>query len=210
MRKIEVALNTCELTKYSISRPPRIKTVVAAPMERDDCTTTYHRATVEEYTMETVYVFFIDHGRTSRVRIDDLGMIDINIAKLPCLAFRCALAHIRPSNEADNCRGRWSKVARDCFKAHIHESETIFGNIYSVAHSTVNLELIVIDKKDKQLIMNDYLVEKGHAISRNESFLSKYNHDLRADLDIVNAMSPEEKSFYEERQYSEDNLLEVR
>lgn len=204
MRRIEAALNARPLREYRF--PPKIKTIVAAPMERNDSPTTYHRATVEEYNMEIVNIFFIDHGRISQVRSSDLRVIDdVAISKLPCLAFRCALATIRPSYEIGNSQGRWSKVSRDCFKAQIRGSKTIFGKIYSVANSTVNLELIVTDKNNKKLNMNKYLIEKGHAINRKESSLSKYNYDLRVGFDVVNSMSPEERSFYEGRQYDDDN-----
>ncbi|EFN82362.1 probable ATP-dependent RNA helicase spindle-E [Harpegnathos saltator] len=207
MCRIESALNAHPLREYRF--PPKIKTVVAAPMERDD-SVTYHRAIVEEYAMEIVNIFFIDHGRASRVRSSDLRVIDdVVIAKLPSLAFRCALTSVRPSNEASNFQGRWSKVSRSCFEAQIRQSEKIFGHIYSIVNSIINLELIVVDNEDRQLNMNEYLIEKGHAVSRKEGFLSKYNHELRVEPTIVNTMSPEEKSFYENQQYDdEDNLSE--
>lgn len=207
MRRIEAALNAHPLQEYCF--PPKIKTIVAAPMERDDSPTTYHRATIEEYNMEIAYIFFIDHGRTSQVQSSDLRVIDdVAISKLPCSAFRCALAFIRPSYEAGSCQGRWSKVSRDCFESQI-QGNKIFGQIYSVASNTVNLELIVIDENNERLNMNQYLVEKGYAINRKESFLSKCNHDLRMGLDNANSMSPEERQFYEERQYEEDSFSEV-
>ncbi|XP_032664411.1 probable ATP-dependent RNA helicase spindle-E isoform X2 [Odontomachus brunneus] len=207
MRRIEAALNARPLKEYLF--PPKIKTIVAAPMERNDSPTMYHRAIVEEYNMKIVNIFFIDHGRISQVRSSDLRVIDdVAISKLPCLAFRCALATIRPSYEIGNSQGRWSRVSRDCFEAQIRGSKTIFGKIYSVANNTVNLELIVTHKNNEELNINDYLIEKGHAISRKESFLSKHNHDLRVKSSVVNSMSPEEKSFQEGRQYNEDNFSE--
>ncbi|XP_014470956.1 PREDICTED: probable ATP-dependent RNA helicase spindle-E isoform X2 [Dinoponera quadriceps] len=207
MRWIESALNTRPLREFRFP-PTGRKTVVAAPMERNDSPATYHRATVEKYSAEIADVFLIDHGRISRVRTGDLRVIDdVEITKLPSLAFRCALASVRPSPNG-NSQGQWSRVSRDCFESQIHRSKEIFGQIYSVADSIVNLELIVIDKKGEKLNMNAYLIEEGHATSRKESFLSKYNHDLRTELDIVGAMLPEERSFYEERQYDEDNLSE--
>lgn len=208
MKRIKSALNARPLREFE--SPPKVKTIVAAPMEKDNSPAKYHRAMVEEYTMEVVEIFFIDYGRISRVPSDDLRMIDdVAISRLSPLAFRCALASIRPSNEVANCQGRWSRASRDCFKALIRKSYQIYGEIYSVANSTVNLKLILVDKKERQLNMNEYLIENGHAISRKESFLSKYNHDLRVQLSDASTMPPEEKLFHEERQYDEDASLEV-
>lgn len=204
---LETVLNANPLREFS-SRP-EISTLVAAPMEKKD-SLTYHRAIIKDYTSEIADIFFIDHGYSSRVRFSDLRVIDdIIISKLPCLAFHCSLASIRPSNQAGNLQGRWSQISQDCFKRHIYKSEKVFGEIYSIVDSTVNLKLIVVNDKEERLNVNEYLVEEGYAIKSEESYLSRYNHDLRTDINVVNAMSPEEKLFYEEQQYEDDCLLEV-
>jgi len=180
-------------------------------MERDN-SSIYHRAIIEEFASGNegpIDIFFIDYGYSSQVRFSDLREIDdVEISKIPCLAFRCSLACLRPSNQV-NPYGRWSNISKKYFERQIRKSKKILGKIYSVVDSIVNLELIVADRKEKFNI-NEDLIEKGYAVRREESYLSNHNHEIRTNINTTSYMiSTEEKEFYEEKQYDKDYLLEV-
>ncbi|TGZ53458.1 probable ATP-dependent RNA helicase spindle-E isoform X1 [Temnothorax longispinosus] len=207
MRVIEKSLNKHPLKKFlSI---PKTLTIIAAPMEKNNFST-FHRAIIKEFISEVgelVDIFFIDHGRFSRVRLSDLREINNStILNIPPLAFSCNLAFLRPSNQSNV--HQWSERSRNYFVAQIKENEKIFGKIYSVVDSVINLELIVVNKKGERFNVNEGLIEKGYAVKREETYLSKHNHELRTDIDMVNAMSIEEKKFYEQEQYDKHCLLE--
>ncbi|XP_012537164.2 probable ATP-dependent RNA helicase spindle-E [Monomorium pharaonis] len=182
---------------------PKIWTIVAAPLERNN-SLSYHRAIIKEFVSEVgelVDIFFIDHGRFSRVRFSDLRKINnTTILEIPPLAFCCNLAFVQPSTQS-NLYGQWSKKSKNYFETQIKEKKEIFGKIYSIVDSVINLELIVVNEKGKKVNINDGLIEKGYAVRREEKYLSKHNHELRANVNNVNVMSIEEKEFYEEEQY---------
>ncbi|XP_011864372.1 PREDICTED: probable ATP-dependent RNA helicase spindle-E [Vollenhovia emeryi] len=207
LRVIQETLNNQPLDKFSFS--PKISTIVAAPMEEKN-SVVYHRAIIKEHVSgvaELIDIFFIDHGRFSRMRLGDLREIDnYTILKIPPLAVSCNLAFVRPSNQSN--LHQWSERSKNYFLTQIKENEMIFGNIYSVVDSVINLELIVVNEKEERLNINEGLIEKGYAVRREEGYLSKHNHELRTDINIVNAMPIEEKQFYEEEQYDKRHLLE--
>lgn len=184
--------------------------MIAAPIEKNN-SLTYHRAIIKEFISEVgelVDIFFVDYGRFSRIRFSDLREIDNStILKIPPLAFSCNLAFLRPSNQSN--LHQWSEKSKNYFETQINGNKKIFGKIYSVVNSVINLELIVINEKGDRFNINESLIEKGYAVKREESYLSKHNHELRTDIDVINAMSIEEKKFYEEEQYDKHYLLEV-
>lgn len=204
---IEDVLNKHPLKEFS--SPPKISTIIAAPMERKE-SLIYHRAIIEDFiSRELVDIFFIDNGRSSRVRCSDLRKInDITILEIPSLAFHCNLAFLQPSYQA-NFHGRWSKISKNYFEMQIKKSRKIFGKIYSVVDNTVNLELIAVDKKGEEFNINNDMIEKGYARRKEESYLSTYNHEMRVNISNFKAISMEEKKFYEEEQYDKDYLLKV-
>lgn len=191
-----------------LSSPPKISTIIAAPIERKD-SLIYHRAIIEDFTSrigDLVDIFFIDNGRSSRVRYSDLREINnTTILNMPPLAFCCNLAFLRPSNQT-NFHGRWSKLSKNYFVMQISKKSKIFGKIYSIVDSTVNLELITVNEKGEKFNINNDMIEKGYARRKEESYLSTYNHELRIN---TNTMSMEEKNFYEEEQYDKDYILKV-
>ncbi|KMQ97708.1 putative atp-dependent rna helicase spindle-e-like protein [Lasius niger] len=207
LRIIENILNKHPLKE--LSSPPKISTIIAAPVERDD-SLIYHRAIIEDFTSgigELADIFFIDNGRFSRVRCSDLREInDTTILNMPPLAFRCNLAFLRPSNQA-NFHGRWSKRSKEYFVMQINEKSKIFGKIYSVVDNTVNLELIAVNEKGEEFNINNDMIKEGLARRKEESYLSTYNHELRVNIGNSRRMTMEEKKFYEAEQYDKDYLL---
>ncbi|XP_011343987.2 probable ATP-dependent RNA helicase spindle-E [Ooceraea biroi] len=208
LRSIEKALNSHQLKELS-SCSESVSSIVAAPMRKNE-SLIYHRAIIEEIFPAggLVDVFFIDYGRSSRVQYSDLRKIDNNvILQIPCLAFCCSLAFLRSSNQI-NFQNRWSEISKNYFRTQVKRNGQIFGKIYSVVDSIVNLELIVVNNKGEQLNINESFVEKRYAVKREESYLSKHNHELRADIDTIDAMSTEKREFYREMQYDRDDLLQ--
>lgn len=191
---------------------PKISTTIAAPIEKNNNSLAYHRAIIKEYISEIgelVDVFFIDYGRSSRIRFSDLRKIDnTTILRIPPLAFRCNLAFLRPSNQG-NLHGQWSERSKNYFITQIKENKKILGKIYSIVDSVINLELIVVNEKEERFNVNEVLIEKGYAIKREESYMSQHNHELRANISNIHTISIEEKQFYEEEQYDKHELMEV-
>lgn len=189
---------------------PKTSTIVAAPIEKNK-SLIYHRAIIKEFISEIgelVDIFFIDHGHFSRIRFSDLREINhTTILEIPPLVFRCNLAFLRPSYQS-NLHGQWSERSKNYFGTQIKENKEIFGQIYSIVDSVINLELIVANEKGERFNINEGLIERGYAVRREESYLSKHNHELRTDNNNIKAMSIEEKKFYEEEQYDK-HLLEV-
>ncbi|KYN35997.1 putative ATP-dependent RNA helicase spindle-E [Trachymyrmex septentrionalis] len=208
LRVIKEILNKRPLKK--LLSIPKISTIIAAPIEEND-SLVYHRAIIKEYISEIgelVDVFFIDYGHFSRIRFSDLRKIDsTTILAIPPLAFRCNLAFLRPSNQR-NPHGQWSERSRNYFLTQIKKTKKILGKIYSIVDSVINLELIVINEKEESFNVNETLIKKGYAIKREESHVSQQNHELRANISNINAMSIEEKQFYEEKQYDKHELME--
>ncbi|XP_071581113.1 probable ATP-dependent RNA helicase spindle-E [Temnothorax nylanderi] len=207
VRFIKESLNARPLKTFiSI---PKTSTIIAAPMKWNNLSY-FHRAIIKEFISEdgeSVDIFFIDHGHFSRVRSSDLREIDNPaILNIPPLAFSCRLAFLRPSNLSNV--HEWTKKSRNYFLTQMKESERRFGKIYSVVDSVINLELIVVDKKGERFNVNEDLIAKGYAVKREETYISKQNHELRTKVDIVNAMSTEEKKYYEEQQYDKHCSLE--
>lgn len=194
-----------------LSSPPKISTIIAAPIDKKD-SLIYHRAIIEDFTSglgELIDIFFIDNGRSSRVRYSDLREInDVTILEIPPLAFHCNLAFLQPSKQA-NFHGRWSKISKNYFEMQIKEKRKIFGKIYSIVDNIINLELITVNQKGEEFNINDDMIEKGYARRKEESYLSTYNHELRMSINNFKAMSMEEKEFYEDEQYNKDYLLKV-
>ncbi|XP_011704566.1 PREDICTED: probable ATP-dependent RNA helicase spindle-E isoform X2 [Wasmannia auropunctata] len=205
---IEEILNKHPLKK--LRSIPEKSTIIAAPIEGNN-SLIYHRAIIKEFILEIgelVDIFFIDLGHFSRRRFSDLKEIDnARILEIPPLAFCCNLAFLRPSNQS-NVHGQWSERSKNYFETQIKKSKSILGKIYSIVDSVINLELIVVNDKGKRFNVNEGFIEEGYAIRREESCLSKLNHDLRADISIVNAMSIDEKKFYEEEQYDKSHLFD--
>ncbi|KAG5328427.1 SPNE helicase, partial [Acromyrmex charruanus] len=208
LRVIEEILNKRPLKK--LLSIPKISTIIAAPVEEND-SLVYHRAVIKEYISEIgelVDILFIDYGRFSRIRFSDLRKIDsTTILAIPPLAFRCNLAFLRPSNR-HNLHGQWSERSKNYFLTQIKKTKKILGKIYSIVDSIINLELIIVNEKEESFNVNEALIEKGYAIKREESYVSQHNHELRANISNINAMSIEEKQFYEEKQYDKHELIE--
>ncbi|XP_072756559.1 probable ATP-dependent RNA helicase spindle-E isoform X2 [Anoplolepis gracilipes] len=207
LRFIQNVLNKHPLKE--LSSPPEISTIIAAPIERKD-SSIYHRAIIKDFISELgelVDVFFIDYGRFSRVRCSDLRKInDTKILEIPPLAFHCNLAFLQPSYQA-NSHGLWSEISKMHFEMQIKNKREIFGKIYSVVDSTINLELITINEKGEEFNINNDLIEKGYARRKEESYLSTYNHELRVNINNSKALLMEEKKFYEEEQYDKEFSL---
>ncbi|KYN06454.1 putative ATP-dependent RNA helicase spindle-E [Cyphomyrmex costatus] len=208
LRVIKEILNKRPLKKFLSIR--KISTIIAAPIEKNG-SLAYHRAIIKEYISEIgelIDVFFIDYGLSSRIRFSDLREINnTTILAIPPLAFRCNLAFLRPSNQ-HNYHGQWSERSKNYFMTQIKKNNKTYGKIYSIVDSVINLELIVVNKKEEELNINEALIEKGYAIKREENCMSQHNHELRANISNIIAMSVEEKQFYEEEQYDKHELME--
>lgn len=201
---IEKRLSVESLTE--LCRYPEKSDLIAAPMRKKNHSS-YERAMIEESLGNGRFsVLFIDHGFTAELHYNRLRKInDAEILKIPCLAFRCRLASLRPSSQA-NFYGQWSTLSNDYFKKQVEKSNKIYGQIYSVVDSVVNLELIVCDQK-RQININDVLIEKGFAVKTEESYLSKHNHERRMRMMNIEKITIEERRFYEEEQYDRDYLV---
>lgn len=179
-----------------------IGTLVIAPFEESG-TVSYYRATIISYHQVSqdilVKVFYNDYGNTQRVVLNHLMFIDpeSELYQIPSQALKCVLANVQPSM-IRNPKEQWSDPARDEFEKMLQGNIQLFGEIYSVVSSVIAVKLYRVDSKDNKIDLNQWLIDEGFAQSREESYFSRCNHELRvqqADMDI------EQQQYYEEQQY---------
>lgn len=186
---------------------PQIGSLALAPRKKDD-KVQYFRAVVQNVIVEgkdilLAKLLFVDYGYVDHVRVCDLRRLEDNseIVKIPGLAFECVLAGIRPSI-ISNLSGLWSDKALEKFHELLDGDVSLFGEVYSVVNSIVNIKLIRVDG-DNTLVINDVLVQSGFAEAKDEDYLSRCNHELRersADMPL------RQRQHHEELQYDQGYL----
>ncbi|KAG7200201.1 hypothetical protein KM043_000633 [Ampulex compressa] len=203
MERIETLLASTRTESLETFRvPPQSGTLVLAP-EKNDGSISYKRATIESCKriseQSIVNVLFIDSGKKKEIRLSDLRKLDVHdeLANIPASAIKCNLAHVRPSITR-KLSEYWSQTAIDLFRRLIESSKLLVGEIFSIANSTIALDLICVTKSDDEINVNKYLIKNEFATWREEDYFSRYNHEQRkrhADL------TAEQCEFYEEQQY---------
>ncbi|KAL7306698.1 hypothetical protein TKK_0001370 [Trichogramma kaykai] len=203
-QKIEEYLNSSKVSLEKFDVLPDVGSLVAA--KKNDM---YYRAVIEYYykinNNDAARVFFIDKGFACPVAATELRAIkNQNISNLPALAFECRLSGIEPSAKKD-VNGDWCSEAQNLFALYMSDKFIIFGTVYSVVDSVVSLDIECVDGKEK-IKLNKLLVENEYAQEREESYLSKYNHDLR---ESYQDFKPEQTKYLEFHQYDKKYLINV-
>ncbi|KAI4485731.1 hypothetical protein M0802_012565 [Mischocyttarus mexicanus] len=207
IRYIREILNKEECALSKFSSLPEIGTLVAVPFKlKEHLPVEFYRGIIKDY-IETDNANFalcqlIDIGRTTKIHIYDIRKI-INVErvmKISALALECVLANIQPSTTYSH-KIQWSEEANLKFYELIGNSKKIFGEIYSIANSVIALSLISVIR-DKNLNINEILIDEKLAIPKEENYLSQRNNNIRKKYKNMNTT---EILYYEKLQYDDCN-----
>ena len=145
-------------------------------------------------------ILFVDYGYVHNVQVCDLRELHGYqwISSIPGLAFECVLAEIRPA-ALSNITGQWSPGAIEEFRKLIGGDVSLFGEVYSVVSSIVNLKLIRVDGKE-QMDINQALINLGYAEKKEEDYLSRCNREFR---EMYDKLPLKIREHHEELQYDQ-------
>lgn len=217
LNDIETKINYETINNYLESMPeekfllfekqPYPGSFVLGPFDEKEGKIIYNRALLQSVSKNFVTIFFIDYGKIKQIPLSDLRRLPPNnkISKIPAQVFQCSLTNIKPST-INSITGEWSEEAKEDFKNIINNKKELYGKVYSVVDGVVSINLIYSDYDKKTTDVNDYLIREGHAEYREESFLSKKNHELREKR---SGMTATNKARCEEQQYSQLYLADT-
>ncbi|XP_076060953.1 tudor domain containing 9 protein spindle E isoform X2 [Oratosquilla oratoria] len=143
---------------------------------------TYYRARVEDIHAGQdgnlqALVYFVDFGNSEQVAVKDLREMPPKLMEIQMLAVECYASHIKgASKEVDSA---WSPEAHSWFCNNALQKQ-FTAQIYSVVHHIVRLELLNIEQRGAVISISQSLKDQGFALSAEEPYLSKQNHELRA------------------------------
>ncbi|XP_030761090.1 probable ATP-dependent RNA helicase spindle-E [Sitophilus oryzae] len=174
LQKIDEALNRQVLNP--LQEPPKVGALYAARFKEDGL---FYRCKVLAVGGRINQILFVDYGNVQEVRADELYIMPQRPQCLtPPLAYECALVGVRPAYRY-NPAGVWSDAVNENF-CKLTSGLLLFAEVYSVVNDLVEIYLYRSEKKD--VSMNDYLLNNGFAEPCNPSFLSKQNHEQRAQV----------------------------
>ncbi|XP_044735251.1 probable ATP-dependent RNA helicase spindle-E [Chrysoperla carnea] len=141
-----------------------------------------------------VQVFYVDYGNISDVPVEDLRILPPDLLNYPAQAYECVLCQLKPSILLHN-RAEWTDKAHDLFYNLTHD-RILLAKVYSVTQGIVSIELLEpaeerpsrINKKTLRPMngqvptersINQILLDNGYATPSEESYLSKWNHEMR-------------------------------
>lgn len=209
LNKIESAIKQMQHNGFkSLKVVQETGTIVIAPYEENN-RKVYLRAIIESHVSfpeMLVQVFFMDYGYSSRCPLRDLKYLepDSGISDIPALAFECRLANIQPFT-AQSFYDNWTQAASDLFWMLISKPGLLFGEIYSVVNGVVIMELIHKNERN-EISINKCLLEKKFAKESEESYFSRFNHNLRLQQ---SGLSNEQCYHYEKLQYDQNYMPDI-
>ncbi|KAG6449953.1 hypothetical protein O3G_MSEX006321 [Manduca sexta] len=172
LRDITLALNSRPLLAPTHSLA--VGELLAAPYT-DAAGTTVHRVRLLKILpRDMLEVLYVDYGTLGRVSTSSVRAVPAGARALPPLAMRCRLAALAPAPVL-NDRAAFTAQAQRVFKEILTRGR-LLAKVYSVVHGVVSIELLA---EGGQLNVNQELIKKGFAVSCEESYESKLNHDLR-------------------------------
>ncbi|XP_066585489.1 probable ATP-dependent RNA helicase spindle-E [Prorops nasuta] len=209
MKEIDIRIAELIESQENFENPPPLKTLVLAPRNTKD-KVQYYRATIEGYSLDegqaSAGVQFIDSGHHETIPISRLVKIPNSnkLREIPALAMKCELALVRPGIDR-MFRDDWGEEALEMLSSLIKPTATLIGKIYSVVNGVIRIELMHKSKDNNTLIsFNKTLVDKGYALAKEEEYLSRYNHNLRLQHEML---KEDERNALEKFQYDETNFI---
>ncbi|CAG4957696.1 unnamed protein product [Colias eurytheme] len=180
LRHIQNTLNRKPLAPFSGAIVA--DTLVAAPYTDDTGTMLYRARVTKVLPRDMLEVFYIDYGSAGRVSAGSVRALPAGEcgARAP-LAMQCALAELAPAPLL-HAHAHWPPAATALF-ASLVKRPRLIGRVYSVTHGVVSIELMGDGGK---ININKELIAKGFAISCEESYDSKLNHELRQTATELN------------------------
>jgi hypothetical protein len=162
-RKVNAAFKSKEEAKCHIG------SFCAAFYDVDD---KWYRAQIvdwnEDSNSDTVIIKYVDYGNLFSVHFSLIQPLRVEFTKLPICARRCHLALVHPNTSTeDRISKSWSCEATNFFKSLVNmESVFVVILMESNDNSIPSLSVILQDcQKDGCLIINEFLVENGYAVS---------------------------------------------
>ncbi|XP_039757557.1 probable ATP-dependent RNA helicase spindle-E [Pararge aegeria] len=173
LRLIQTSLNRKPLLSYTSA--VAVDALVAAPYSDANGTLLFRARITRLLPNSMMEVFFIDFGSMGRVGSNSLRELPLGECReIPPLAMQCVLSNIAPSPLL-HAHAQWSANAARLFTDLVSKGR-LLGKIYSVTHGITSIELLAEGGK---ISVNKALLEKGYAVTSEESYDSKLNHDLR-------------------------------
>ncbi|XP_026760545.2 probable ATP-dependent RNA helicase spindle-E [Galleria mellonella] len=173
LQQIQQALNHAPL--IANTSDVVVGRMYAAPYTEPDGTALYRARVLSLLPRDMVELLYIDYGSYGCVNKCNLYKLPSGVCQAsPPLAMQCSLAEVAPSPLLEP-HGQWTRTAWDFFCQFIKKGRLI-GKVYSVTHGVVSIELLADGGK---ININQELLKHGYAISCEESYDSKLNHDLR-------------------------------
>ncbi|XP_045453165.1 probable ATP-dependent RNA helicase spindle-E [Melitaea cinxia] len=159
----------------------QVDDLVAAPYADASGTQMYRARVTKILPRDMLEVLYIDYGSAARVGTCSVRGVPGAARDTPPLAMRCALAGLAPAPLL-HAHAHWAPAARQLL-ADLVAHGRLLAKIYSVTHGIVSIELLA---KGGEININEELLKRGYAISCEESYDSKLNHDLRQTATELN------------------------
>ncbi|XP_022817676.1 probable ATP-dependent RNA helicase spindle-E [Spodoptera litura] len=181
LHTIQSALNKSTLLAHT--GPVVAGNILAAPYTEAGSTQICRVRVMALLPREMVEVLYIDYGSEGRVHSCNLRGLPAAARSSPPLAMRCRLAGLAPSPLLDS-HGHYTPAATQRF-VQLASRGRLLAKVYSVVHGIINIELLA---EGGRLNVNNELIRLGFAVSCDESYESKLNHDIRemaVDMNMV-------------------------
>ncbi|CAD0203892.1 unnamed protein product [Chrysodeixis includens] len=155
--------------------------LLAAPYTQAGQTEIYRVRVLKLLPNDMLEVLYVDYGSVGRVNMCNLRELPAAVQGIAPLAMRCRLASLAPSPLLDP-HGHYTPAATHCFQ-QLASRGRLLAKVYSVVHGVVAIDLLAEGGK---LSVNEQLIKQGYAITCEESYESKLNHDIRQTATDLN------------------------
>ncbi|XP_070836021.1 ATP-dependent RNA helicase TDRD9 [Chaetodon trifascialis] len=177
-RHMTAEINKCVLHPVTVSLYPNL--LCLAPYSEVNDISFYYRAKILHMRGNTVEVFFLDFGNTAVVACSSLRELPSDLLSQPFQAQEFQITGMCPSAQSIILGNQWSSRARDRFIALV-KGRSLVVSLYSLLHGVMRVQLL-INTETMNTSVVDILVEEGHAVTAEESFNSKRNHEVLMSL----------------------------
>ncbi|XP_060520924.1 probable ATP-dependent RNA helicase spindle-E [Cylas formicarius] len=184
LQQIDEALNKQVLMQ--VTETVKLDKIYAARFREDG---QFYRCKVLTTGGRVHQIRFIDYGNLQEVQTDELYYVPQRPqCVIAPLAFKCELHGVKPTFRF-NPSGVWDEEVNTDFKK-LTEGILLYGEVYSVVEDVV--ELTLYRSENKEISLNQYLLNKHFAEVCAPSFRSEQNHQQR--LAVQAAENPDQEA----------------
>ncbi|XP_038584819.1 ATP-dependent RNA helicase TDRD9 isoform X1 [Micropterus salmoides] len=207
-RHLTAEINQRTLCALTMSLYPNL--LCLAPYSEINDSSLFYRAKILHMRGNTVEVFFLDFGNTAVVACSSLRELPSDLLSHPFQAQEFQVTGMRPSAESIILGNQWSSRARDRFITLV-KGRSLIVSLYSILHGVMHVQLL-INTQTTNTSMVDILVQEGHAVTAEESFDSKQNHDalmsMYKDKEMGTYIANAASSSWNDRKREEKQLID--